>query len=104
MHTERSVLEFKNETNVTTDKAKRSNCLAWFLDFSIQKKARGNVFDLVQKNLEYNHQLKKECSKNLVWKTVSESGKHTMLSQNKHWPYFNEFHKCNSFDLFIAFK
>lgn len=31
----RKVLEFKNKTNVTTDKAKRSNCLAWFLDFSM---------------------------------------------------------------------
>lgn len=53
----RKALEHKNKSNVTTDKAKRSNCLAWFLDFSIQNKATDNAFDFIQRNLEYNHQL-----------------------------------------------
>jgi len=42
-------------------KAKRSNCLAWFLDFAVHKKARGNAFDFVQRNPEYNHQFKKDA-------------------------------------------
>lgn len=53
------------------DKAKRSNCLAWFLDFSIQKKARENAFDVVQRNLEYNHQLKKETVPQ-KWKMITK--------------------------------